>query len=157
MALPLLEHANDLHSLADAYKRMGHVFLRVGNQSKARQHYKKSRALYKGLDKNDLYGEADCLVGLANVELAGQNLSGAQALISKARKVYEKLDAMYGVANCDSASGEISSQQNDLDTAFEFYERAKKKYERTGFSLGSAVALTNWALSRNVWEDCNSQ
>jgi nucleoside phosphorylase/tetratricopeptide (TPR) repeat protein len=138
-AVPLLLDAHDQHSLADTYKRMGHAQYLTQKLKQAAKDYRKAKTLYKLV--KDAGGEADCITGLARVELAQENAIGAEILASKAQAIHLRLENLPGIANSAMLLADIAEQSGNLRRAAELYEEASEIYGLFGFDLGKAAAL----------------
>jgi tetratricopeptide (TPR) repeat protein len=143
LSLPLLEKVDDWYSVADAYKRMGHLYRGARRYSVARKLYQKARGLYRS--QKDKNCEADCIIGLAEVEMAVDNISASLKLATKALMIYRTTDSHYGIAGSLLLYGAMAAREGDLDRATALYTEAKAHFEKIGVDAGAGASLLRLA------------
>jgi tetratricopeptide (TPR) repeat protein len=93
-----------------------------------------------------LTGEANCLLGLAEIaRMQGDNAT-ARGLYEEARDLYRRAGALTGEASCLFGLAEIARMQGDNATARGLYEEARDLYRRAGNSAGVARCYQRLAL-----------
>ncbi|WP_168801624.1 tetratricopeptide repeat protein [Glycomyces buryatensis] len=123
-ALDLFEELDDLEGQANTRCGLGHVARLDENWDVATDQLKRARKGYieLGLDR----GEADCLLGLAEVGMLRDDpdLEESFALYRLAGRLFQDHSDMHGVAESCWGRGEIARMRGDLADASRDYESA---------------------------------
>jgi tetratricopeptide (TPR) repeat protein len=152
-ALPILEHAAELHRLrgdvtgeAIAHGQLGAAALAQGRHDEARRHLQRQEWLASRI--GDRVGQSRALTFLADVALDTGRAADAADLAARAQEVAEAADPPLALfaAYAKRALGRARLTLGDFDAAAAALEEARARFVEQKHPLG--MALTAWDLAR---------
>ncbi len=146
--------ADALMHLADALRALGtpqslakaESALALGSQlrgdyANAYEQYRRAKTMYSAI--NDIAGEADVTLQIANVDYRVGNSSEARANYAKSLALYEKLGDRTGIARATGNIANIMCDSGDYSTAATYYQQALSEYEISNDVSGIARITYN--------------
>jgi len=148
---------NDAHALvhiADALRALGtpqslakaEGALALGSQlrgdyAKAYERYQRAMTMYRTI--NDMAGEADVTLQMANVDYRVGNTGEARANYAKSLALFEVLGDRTGIARATGNIANIMCDSGDYSSAATYYQQALSEYEIARDSKGIARITYN--------------
>ena len=122
---------------AEGWNKLGHLFKRTGELTKAKDAYNKVLALAATLQDKSWQAAATCNLG--SIYLTRGNLAQAETMHRKALELNELLGSKEGMAANYGNMGIVYEKRGDLAQAEAMYKKAMKLHEALGSKEGIAV------------------
>ncbi|MCI0710640.1 MAG: GNAT family N-acetyltransferase [Chloroflexi bacterium] len=141
----------DLRRQAWALLYSGKIYMRQGNDERAREHYQRTLSLMRSL--KDSKGIAACLdyLGIMARRRGDYQLAGDH--FKESLQIRESINDRQGIAATLDNLGDFERRQRNFDGAYRYHQDAKTIYEEVGNLQGKASCLDNMGLVAMAAED----
>jgi tetratricopeptide (TPR) repeat protein len=134
------------NSLPACFKKMADILSSQRYYDGAYELYNRMRRMC--VENNDKAGEADSIMGKANVLYAQENLDDSTAAYLEAENIYRAIGKKKELALCIGTRANVLYEKGELKAALALHEQAKEMFADIGDMKGIQNALANIAMIR---------